>query len=321
MPRVLLLATGDVIAYPGNDGDACLARGADLLTDLPRGSVTAEVVVEDVLAEPSWDTSVGTMLALARRARTALAHDGFAGIVVTHGLDTIEETAFLTDLVLGELARLGRVVFTGAARRRGAPDADGPHNLACSIAAATDPALRGAVVCLAGEVHSARWATVVDAHSPRGLTSHTCPILAPVVNGDVHVTSPPPPRPPALAGEPESDVALITTYPGMDAALLSVVVDGGSRGLVLQGTGRGNIPVTLFSTIHELTSWDIPVVVASRARTSASPLGDLTAPDGLAAAVGAIGARGLSAAKARYALMAALSTGGVSRCREWFSRL
>jgi L-asparaginase len=321
MPRVLLLATGDVIAYPGAGRESRLAGGTTLLGDLPRGSVTAEVVVEDVLAEPSWDTSVATMLALARRARTALTHDGFAGVVVTHGLDTVEETAFLTDLVLGEAAWHGRVVFTGAARRRGAPDADGPHNLACSIADAIDPALHGAVICLAGEVHRARWATVVDARSPRGLSSHPCPILARVVNGDVHATSPPPPRPPVLAGEPETDVALITTYPGMDAALLSVVVDGGSRGVVLEGTGQGNVPVTLFSTIQELTSWDIPVVVASRARTSASSLEDLTAPDGLAAAVGAIGARGLPAAKARYALMAALSTGGVSRCREWFGRL
>jgi L-asparaginase len=79
----------------------------------------------------------------------------------------------------------------------------------------------------------------------------------------------------------------------MDAVLLSVVVDGGSRGVVLEGTGQGNVPVTLFSTIQELTSWDIPVVVASRARTSASSLEDLTAPERLAAAVGAIGARGL----------------------------
>jgi L-asparaginase len=157
------------------------------------------------------------MLALARRARSALTQDGFAGVVVTHGLDTIEETAFLTDLVLGKAAGHDPVVFTGAARRRGAPDADGPHNLACSIAAATDPALRGAVLCLAGEVHSARWATLVDACSSRGLSSDPCPTLARVVNGVVLATSPPPPRPPALAGEPETDVALITTYPGMDA--------------------------------------------------------------------------------------------------------
>jgi L-asparaginase len=187
MTHVLLLATRDVIAYPDGEPRVTSRRGATLLGDLPGGSVTAAILVEDVLAEPSWDTSVATMLALVRRARTALTHDGFTGVVVTHGLDTIEETALLTDLVLGEAAR------------------------------------------------------------------------------------------------------------------------------------HGNVPVTLFSTIQELTSWDIPA--ASRARTSASSLEDLTATDGLAAAIGAIGARGLPAAKAPYALMAALSTGGVSRCREWFSKL
>ena len=112
MTHVLLLATHDVIAYPDGEPRVTSRRGATLLGDLPGGSVTAAILVEDVLAEPSWDTSVATMLALVRRARTALTHDGFTGVVVTHGLDTIEETALLTDLVLGEAARHGNVPVT-----------------------------------------------------------------------------------------------------------------------------------------------------------------------------------------------------------------
>lgn len=321
MPRVLLLATGDVIAYSIGSEHPGLARGAALLGDLPPGALAADVVVEDVLAEPGWDTSPATMLALARRVRSALLDDGVAGVVVTHGLDTIEDAAFLVDLVLGDAAHRGGVVLTGAVRPRDALSPDGPRNLASAVAAACSPAVRGvgAVLCLGEELHAARWATLVDAHSPVGLSSAPHGVLARVHDGAVHPCCAPPPRPPALGGEPDAEVALIKTYPGMDAALLSTVVDRGSRGVVLEGTGAGNVPAELFTTIHELTSWDVPVVVASRARTHGTLDGPV--PGGLAAAVGAIGARGLRATAARYALMAALTTGGVEACRAWFAAL
>ena len=82
--------------------------------------------------------------------------------------------------------------------------------------------------------------------------------------GRVETLAAPPARPPLVAGEPESDVALIKTYPGMDSVLLTAVVDAGARGVVLEGTGLGNVPVDLFATIGELSEWGIPVVIASR---------------------------------------------------------
>lgn len=318
---VLLLATGDTIAWSAGPGRPGVASGADLLADLPRGN--ARVVVEDVLAEPSWDTSPATMLALARRARAALVDDGFDGVVVTHGLDTLEDTAFLADLLLGGAAALGTVVFTGAVRPRDALSADGPRNLASSIAAAADVALRGAgaVVCLGDELHAARWAAWVDARSPGGFSSAPHAPLARVHEGRVLLDRPLPPRLPDVGGEPETDVALIATHPGVDPALLGTAVDHGARGIVLAGTGAGNVPATLLTTIAEIVSWDVPVVVASRARTGPGRLDDLPPDQGLAAKVGAIGARGLPPHKARAALMAGLASGGVQRCREWFDAL
>ncbi|MEV4242642.1 hypothetical protein AB0J63_04445 [Streptosporangium canum] len=71
--------------------------------------------------------------------------------------------------------------------------------------------------------------------------------------GSRRITGRPRGRPPAAAGEPETDVALIKTYPGMDPVLLTAVVDAGARGVVLEGTGMANVPVSLFTTISELT--------------------------------------------------------------------
>ncbi|HEY7598019.1 MAG TPA: asparaginase domain-containing protein [Actinophytocola sp.] len=299
---LLLVATGDTIAHRA----AGVATGRELLE--LAGPPPQRVVVEDVLAEPSWDTSVSTQFALARRVRKALAEDEFDGVVVTHGVDSLEETAFLADLLAGP-AR-GGIVFTGAFHPLSAAAPDGPANLAAALTAAADRALRGAgaVVCVRNELHAARWVRLAD-----GFTSAPHPMLGRLVDGRVRLTSTPPTRPPVVGGEPESDVALVKTYPDMPASLLMTVTDLGARGVVLEGTGAGNVPVELFGTIMELSQMDIPVIVASRAHTT-----DI----GMAERMGAIGANGLTATQARLALMVALSKGGgVEAALRYFGSL
>ncbi|MBE1484567.1 asparaginase [Plantactinospora soyae] len=322
--RVLLLAAKDTIAYSTRPGRAAVASGAELLAALPPDLLAAEVVVEDVLAEPGWDVSSATMLGLGRRARAAISDDGYDGVVISYGTDTLAETAFLVDLMAGPAASRGGIVLTGALRHWDELSTDGPRNLASSIAAAADPALAGAgaVVCVDDELHAARWVSMVDATTVRAFSSAPDGVLGRVVGTRVEMLGTPPPRPPAAGGEPESDVALIKTYPGMNPVLLTAAVDAGARGVVLEGTGLGNVPVDLFVAIGDLTDGDIPVVVASRCRTRPVGLSELPAPAGLAAKVGAIGARGLAPEKARVALMVALGTdGGVVAAREWFDRL
>jgi L-asparaginase len=327
--RLLLLATGDTIAYSYGPGRPKVATGAELLAMTPAAGLAAEVVTEDVMAEPSWDLSPSAMLALARRTRAAILDEGFDGVVITYGTDTMEDTAFLIDLLAGPAARRGTIVLTGALSPLDDPSSDGPRNLASALAAAADPALRGAgvVVCLDDELHAARWVTQVDTTRAPAFTS--TPLLGRLTTDPhgrmtgrkVERLAVPPPRPPDPEGEPESHVALIKTYPDIDPVLLTAVVDAGARGIVLEGTGMGNVPVTLFATISELSDWDIPVVVASRCRTPETPLDALPLGTGLAGTVGAIGARGLAPVKARAALMVALGAGGRDAVRDWFGRL
>jgi L-asparaginase len=342
--RVLLIATGDTIAYGHRAGAPVVLTGADLLAALP-ARPGAHVDTEDVSAEPSWDTSPATMLALARRVRSAVLDDGYDGVVVTHGTDTVEETAFLADLLAGPAAARAGIVFTGALRpaaeyrvwagaalphRRGAgPEpsaaADGPRNLAAALAAAADPALRaaGAVVCADDELHAARWVSTADVTGagPALSSAPHPPLFHVTAGGRVEPAGAPPPRPPDPPGEPATDVALIKTYPGMDGTLLTAAVDAGAAGIVLEGTGAGNVPAGLLATISDLTEWKIPVVVASRCRTGGRDLADLGLGATMAAAVGAIGARGLPAPKARIALMVALGTGSAAGARRWFGEL
>jgi L-asparaginase len=299
---LLLVATGDTMAHRKSG----VATGRELLELIEPPPM--RVVVEDVMAEPSWDTSVSTQLALARRVRTAIADDEFDGVVVTHGVDTMEETAFLADLLAGP-AR-GGIVFTGGFHRLSSPEPDGLDNLGASLVAAADPALRGAgaVVCMRNELHAARWARLA-----LGFTSAPHPMLGRVAGGEVRLESDPPPRPPAAGGEPESDVAVIRTYPGVPESLLTMVTDLGARGVVLEGTGFGNVPVELFGTIMSLSQMDIPVVVTSRAYTTEI---------GLAERMGAIGAHGMTAQAARMALMVALGDGGgVKAASRYFEGL
>ncbi|WP_433084639.1 asparaginase [Dactylosporangium sp. CA-052675] len=316
---MLLLASKDTIAYRTSS----IATGAALLAAAtpPAG---VDVTVEDVLAEPGWDASPATMAAAARRVRAALGEEGFHGVVATHGTDTLEEAAYLTDLVAGPAGdpgtARGAIVFTGALHPLDAPDSDGPANLTAALAAAADPATAGlgALVCLDGELHAAARVRQAATARPGAFTSAPHGPLGRVRGGRVTLTAAAPPRPPSPPGEPETNVALVKAYPGIGPAPLVAATDAGARGVVLEGTGALNVPVPLLGTVADLVSWDIPVVVTSRARTAGPP----RLPDGLAASVGAILAPRLTAGKAWAALMVALGAeGGVAAARDYFARL
>ncbi|RZQ59594.1 asparaginase [Amycolatopsis suaedae] len=305
---VLLLATGDAIAYRQHSGRDEVVDGAALLKlalDAEPRLSTVDVVVEDLSAEPGWDVSTATQLALARRCRDALA-EGFGAVVVTGGVDTLAETAYLAGLHAD-----GPLVFTGSSRCLDEPGSEGPGNLVAALLAAGHAP--GAVVCSGGELHAARWARLT---AEAGFTSAPHGPVGRVRDGRVVPTGvASPPATPRVPEEPAADVALLSVYPDMPATLLTAAADAGARGIVLAGTGAGNVPVELFATIGELLEWDIPVVV-----TAAVP-GRQPCGTGLVYRLGAISARDLPPPQARSALMVALGGGGVAAVREWFSRL
>ena len=254
---------------------------------------------------PSAALGGADMLSIARKAIDALA-GGPEGVVVTHGTDTLELTAFLTDVLLGEAASLGPIVFTGAMRFASDPDSDGPGNLADAIRLAADPTAEGlgGVVCFAGDIHAARWVTKRDTQSDRPFSSDP---FDPIGHIDAEATTIDvrPPRRWPRSSDAELRVGVVRAYPGMSDAGLNALVDEGARGIVIEGFGAMNVPSTLYPSIGRAVSNDVVVVVASRARTSGGldqgPVGHRSLHD-----LGAIGSYGLSADKAWVALMVGL---------------
>lgn len=308
---VHVVATGGTIASHRVGDDWLELDGATLLGELDPARLAAtrldparDIVVTDVASGPSSNLGIDDMAAIARRVEAAL-DAGATGVVVTHGTDTIELTAFLTELLLGVTDGRAPVVLTGSMRAHSHPHPDGPSNLldALTVAAATQARGREVMVCLDGALHRAVDVAKHDATSLDAFTSHPFAPIGVVEHGTVSFTAPPPaPRPPLHLPEPGAglDVPLVSCYPGIAAATATAAL-GGRRGAVLEVFGDLNVPRQLWRPIHAASAAGAVVMLASRSFTDTTRTADLDQ-------LGAIGAGGLSAQKARLALIAALAT-------------
>lgn len=320
-----LLATGGTIASRVDETGAAVpaVAAADLVAATPGLAELGPIEVEEIDRVNGWNVTPATMLRVAERARAALCEQGAAGVLVTHGTDTIEETLYLVDLLAGDATDRGPIVFGCAMRNASEVGADGPRNLRNAALVARDPAARerGALLSINDQVHAARWATKTDTldvatfRSPEaGPVGHVDP------GGRVRFGLPSPPRPPH-GDRVETDVALLKVYTGMDAEPLRWYLDRGVRGLVIEGTGAGHVPGPVAEGIAEVIDRGVPVVLASRCwtgRTAAvygGPGGGVTLD-----ALGVLRANGLNGPKARLALMVALGvTTDPDGLREWFA--
>lgn len=268
--------------------------GQEILDQVPELSSLARITCEDFdrLPGPHW--SPERMFELARHLDARLEGGAFAGAVVTHGTDTLEETSYLLDLVL----RTERpVVLTGAMRTADDPRWDGPGNLIAAVgavAAFPDRDL-GVAVMMAGTLHAAR----------KVAKSHTEAFTAFTSNDEGPRT-----RERIDTDRLDSRVDLVTAAAGADAKFLRHAVATGARGIVLQALGQGNVPPAMLAGVRDAVAASVVVVVASRCahgRTAPCygyPGGGVTLKD-----AGAIFSGDLPAPKARIKLMVLLGAG------------
>ena len=312
MPRVAVIFTGGTISMQADDaagGNIPTLDGAAILALTPGLREIAEVVAVDRGLTPASHFTFPGLIELAGAIRTALADASTDGAVVVQGTDTIEETAFLFDLLLGGEKP---VVVTGAMRAASQTGYDGPTNLRDSIRAAAAPELRGqgALVVMAGAVHAAD--DVTKAHTS-SLTAFQSLNFGPLgeVEGDRliigrrrvgrrHIET-------ETAAEP---VDLITAAVSMDGRLVDAAVAAGSRGLVIEATGSGNTSVGLLQASSRAIEAGIPVVLASRCPAGRAG-GAYAFPGGGATwlRAGAMLAGYLTGPKARVALALGLGAG------------
>lgn len=249
-PRVVLVSTGGTIAAVGRDradltgyaetGDK-RAVGA-LLAEIPEVTAVADVVPVELPNVPSHALGVDEALGIAGRVRALAADPSIAGVVVTHGTNTLEETAFLLDLVCPPGAP---VVVTGAMRPATGLSADGPLNLLNAVRVAVSAAARerGVLVLLDDTVHAARDATKVSANR---VSAFRAVGLGPLgfVEGDGAVVFHHGVEPWSARGAFETDVVpprvdVVVSYLGADGALVDAAVAAGAAGIVSAGTGAG----------------------------------------------------------------------------------
>ena len=308
--KVVLISTGGTIASrfdPASGRTLASQRGADVLAQVPQLAGIGELEIDDFGTVSSFDISIGFAFALAQRIGQQLARQEVAGVVVTHGTDTMEESCYLADLLLGADKP---VVFTGAQRPHDDPLPDGPGNLLGAVRTALSPAAAGlgAVICFADQIHAARDVTKL---STSALATFQSPGKGPL--GEVDGASVILHRRPAsrrsfpLAQMPELRVPLFRLCIGFDVQLLELALDLGLDGLVIEAFGRGNGPAALLPAVARALGTGVPVVITSRCPTGrVAPIYGKGGGKDLADA-GAIFAGDLKGPKARLLLMVLLA--------------
>jgi L-asparaginase len=309
-----LIATGGTIGSLRDpvSGSVRPAVAAEKLVRGPPGLENFGYIrVEELDRVNGWNVTPETMLAVARSAQDALADTEVDGAVVTHGTDTVEETAFLCDVAVDSEKP---VVFAAAMRSGDEVGADGPRNLVCAAKTAAAPVVRGAgtVLVLNDEIRAARWARKQDSFRPSAFRSPGHGPIGYVTPAAIRLVGPVPQR--VHVGLPDAlncPVPVIQTYTGLDEGLIDTVLDAtNAAGLVLEGTGLGNVPGTAARGVRVARERGLPVVIATRVPTGATgavyggPGGGVTLRD-----LGVIQAGPLSTAKVRLLLMLLLSLG------------
>jgi L-asparaginase len=266
-PRLLVLSLGGTITMvPSETGGIAPRLGAaELVASVPALAEVAEIEAHSPFRLPSPSLTPGDLVEVARMIEEGF-DSGFDGAVVIQGTDTIEESAFILDLlVAGEKP----VVVTGAMRGADAPGADGPANLlaAARVAAAPEARGLGTLAVLNYDIHTARFVQKSHTTLPSAFLSPLVGPLGAVVEGRprffVRVS-----RAPTLpsADGPPAPVALVKWAMGDDGRLLNALPDLGYAGVVVEGMGAGHVPADAAPILGDLAA-KIPVVLASRAMT------------------------------------------------------
>ena len=273
-PAVRILATGGTIAGAQSSQQSYGYKSGsfkveDLIAAVPNLSDVAVLSGEQVANIGSQDMNDAVWVKLAKRVNELLATREVDGIVITHGTDTMEETAFFLNLTV---ASDKAVVLVGSMRPATAVSADGPGNLHEAVTVAASPGARGrgVLVVLNDEIHSARNVTKTDTTSvetfkslnrgPAGLI-HTTQIAWFNPSDRKHTTRS------EFAGKVPAElprVDIIYADANMSPALIDASAKGGAKGLVIAGVGDGNMTKPAIDALARAAKAGVVVVRSTR---------------------------------------------------------
>jgi L-asparaginase len=313
LPTVAVLSTGGTIASkhdPLKGGYLPALSGEDLVAAVPGIKKIAQIQVEQISNISSSDMTPEIWVRLAARVNELLAKPEIAGIVVTHGTNTLEETAYFLDLTT---ASAKPVILVGAERPASDSDSDGPRNLldAIRVAIAPEAPGKGVMVVMNGQINAARDVTKTNTSQVETFRGLEFGELGVADEQSVRFYRAPLRRQ-TIAVDSKTqlgNVAIVMSYAGADGLVIrSLLRDGAVQGLVVAGLGLGGVPGSMFDAIQEARARAVPVVISTRVPTGR--VFPLSANKGSALTLKQIGcvlADNLSPQKARILLMLALT--------------
>ncbi|MBN2503811.1 MAG: asparaginase [Bacilli bacterium] len=268
MGKIFLVFTGGTITMKMDDSNHSLIpslSASDIMSALLNGFDGYDLEVIEYAKLPSPSITPAIMLDLSNMVGKILVRDDVTGVVIVHGTDTLEETAFFLDLVLNTDKP---VVVTGSMKSSSDLGYDGINNLVASILVCLSPDAinKGVLVVMNDKINAASEVTKTNTlsldsfqsldYGPLGIIDDRKVIFYRSVNY----------RHPVIPTESlEENVFLLKTYSGMDSRLLFHLVDNEhAKGIVIEALGRGNVPPMMLDGIIHVLKLEIPIVITSR---------------------------------------------------------
>ncbi|ANJ69987.1 MULTISPECIES: asparaginase [Latilactobacillus] len=309
MKKILVLHTGGTIAMSADEDGAVAPTDQNPMAGFEKLFDNQLIIESEEFANlPSPHITPAVMLNLKNRIQQA-EEDGIDGVVVTHGTDTLEETAYFLDLTLPNNIP---VVVTGAMRSSNEIGADGLHNLISAVwtAASNDAHDKGVLVVMNDEIHTARYVTKTHTTNvatfrtptfgPIGLVSkHNANFFQELIRSEICDIK--------TLVEP---VYLLKVYAGMDGTLFDAINQPNTKGLVIEALGAGNLPPATLPAVQALLDRNIPIVLVSRCFNGiAEDVYDYQGGGVKLKQMGVTFCQGLNGPKARLKLQVGLSAG------------
>lgn len=239
------------------------ANPRKLQSILPFVQTPIQVDMDHFLDKPSPHITLQDMYQLALRVQRELEQETVAGVVITHGTDTLEETAYFLHLTI---ASYKPVVMTGAMRSHNELGADGPRNLVQAIRVACNPAARnrGTLIVFNDEIHSAEAVTKVHTHQPSTFQSPGRGPIGFIFKQQVHFYYAPQRQPLIPLTAPTVDTILIKAVADLDERLIQFAIEQRVDGIIIEALGQGNLPPRLLPVCQHAIRQNILILLVSR---------------------------------------------------------
>jgi L-asparaginase len=266
MKNILIVFTGGTFSMMIDEktgGAVPRFSGEELLRKIPEAQNLAKITCYDFGKYPGPHMTPQLMFKLSQTVRGLITKNKFAGVIVTHGTDTLEETAYLLDLTIKTEIP---IVVIGSMKNSSEQDWDGPQNLIDAIHVCLNKNCRGigVLVCLNGEINAASEVTKIYTEQIDSFRSLDFGALGFIENGNVILNRLPKKLETIGTKKIITNVDLLTVYAGMDEKFFRYSADNKASGLVVEALGVGNVPPAAFEGIKYVIDKKIPVILVSR---------------------------------------------------------